>query len=119
MLLSSRISLRSKDLAGAEIAAREGLAFCERTHDRHAMAELERQFAQVLQARGGEQAAQEARFRALEIARLQGNVVAEVRTLADCIDAGHGDDAIGQRLRALHKRLGPRFGPHERALLER
>jgi len=45
--------------------------------------------------------------------------VAEVRTLVDCIDTGHGDEASGKRLRALHKRFGPRFGPRERTLLER
>ena len=119
LLLSSRVYEGASELAGAEGAARDGLAYCEKTDERHMAPELERQLARVLAATGREAEAREARHRAIEVAREQGNVVSEVRTRVDRIEAGAGDPGDPARLRTLRKRVGARFGPHERQLLDR
>lgn len=119
LLLSSRIFSSGGDLAGAEEAARDGLACCARTEERHVAPELERQLARVLACRGDAPGARQARERALERAREQGHVVAEIRARSDRIAAGERVAADRPRLRALRKRVGARIGPHERALLDR
>jgi hypothetical protein len=119
LLLSSRIYARAAELTVAEATARDGLAYCEKTDERHMEPELERQLTRVLAAVGERTGAREAWTRALEAAQAQGNVVSEVRTRIDLVEAGEASPADYARLRSLRRRLGARFGPHERQLLDR
>jgi len=119
LLLSSRIYARAADLSAAEATARDGLGYCEKTDERHMAPELERQLARVLDAAGQGAAAGEARSHAVVVARAQGNLVSEVRTRVDRIEAGEADPDDHVRLSTLRKRMGARFGPHERKLLDR
>jgi DNA-binding winged helix-turn-helix (wHTH) protein len=118
LLLSSRLYAFAGDFAGAARAAGDGLDYCEHTDERHMAPELHRQLGRVHAATGDMAAARDAWGLGLEVARAQGNVVSEVRTLADRTSAGERVDADPSRLRVLRKRLGARFGPHERALLD-
>jgi hypothetical protein len=119
LLLSSRIFARCGRLVDAEQSARDGLGYCATTDERHMVPELERQLGEILEARGQERAAREARLRALDAARGQGNVVSELRTLADLIASGEVDSGDRARLAGLRDRVGSLVCPSDRALLDR
>ena len=118
LLLASRIFVQAGKLEDAEQSARDGLDFATGTDERHMLPELERQLGRILEVRGRGRAAREARDRALRTARSQGNVVSELRTLADRIDSGEAVANDRARLAALRSQVGSFLCPSDRALLE-
>lgn len=114
LMLASRIFTWDGDHETAEATVREGLAFCERTDERFMHAELQRQLGKLRMIQGDPTGAQRAWQRAIEIAREQGHIVAEIRTLVVRLERGDRD-----RLAELQRSVGPQLGPWERSLLDR
>jgi len=117
LLLASRVFEGCGDLEGAEGAARDAVAWSERSEERFLAPELHRQLGHVLGRRDDAPAgaASASLRRAVEIARAQGHVVGELRGLADLAAAGEATGAESERLRALRDAHAATLGPRERA----
>jgi hypothetical protein len=119
LLLSARTFARCGKLTDAEQVTRDGLDYCSNTAERHMAPELERHLARILDAKEQRPAARDARTRALDVARRQGNVVSELRTLADRADAGESVASDRARIDLLQGSVGPLLCAADRGSLDR